>query len=230
MGLTGADAFNVARADAVTLVYVPTSPAQAVLLQPMTGPLDSLQVDSAQGCPAGTQVCGLQQGSTAVLFEPTGQFDLVGILGLQGSSATIEHRQQGIPIFSYQPGAAVAEAESHTYYFDAASRQLRHDDGGHSNVPVVDNVVSLTFEYFGDPSPPTKPKPPLGTANCLYDVSGTALGAMTTVAASGGRWRVCPWACSRMVRGARLAATGSMPISCASAWCGWCFACRLVTQ
>ena len=143
LGLTGADAINVARTDALTIVYVPMTAAQSVLLQAMTSPADGLQVDASQGCPVGTQVCGLQQGSTALLFEDSGRFDLVGILSLQGSSATIEHRQQGIPVFSYQPRRGVAEAELHTYYFDSVSRQLRHADGGHSDVPVVDNVVSL---------------------------------------------------------------------------------------
>jgi hypothetical protein len=185
MGLIGADAVNVARSDAITLIYVPTTATQSVLMQPMTSPADSLQVDASQGCPVGTQVCGLQQGSTALLFEDSGRFDLVGILSLQGSSATIEHRQQGTPVFSYQPGAAVAEAELHTYYFDSVNRQLRHADGAHSDVPVVDNVVSLSFEYFGDPVPPTMPKPPLGTANCLYDVTGAPV-AMPTLAPNGG--------------------------------------------
>ncbi len=186
VGLTGADAFNIARSDAITLIYVPTTAAQSVLMQPMTSPTDSLQVDASQGCPVGTQVCGLQQGSTALLFEDTGAFDLIGILSLQGSSALIEHHQQGIPVFSYQPGAAVAEAELHTYYFDPVNRQLRHADGAHSDVPVVDNVVSLSFEYFGDPAPPMMPRPPLGTANCLYDVTGASVAAMPTLAASGG--------------------------------------------
>jgi hypothetical protein len=186
MGLTGADAFNVARSDVVSIVYVPTTPAQSVLLQPMSSPADSLQVDASQGCPFGTQVCGLQQGSTALLFEGDGRFDLVGILSLQGNSATIEHRQVGSPVFSYQPGAAVAEAELHTYYFDSVTRQLRHADGAHSDVPVVDNVVALSFEYFGDPAPPIVPKPPLGTGNCLYDAAGVPVAAMPTLAASGG--------------------------------------------
>jgi hypothetical protein len=44
---------------------------------------------------------------------------------------------------------------------------------------VIDNVVGLTFAYFGDPDPPTSPKPPLGTANCLYDAAGVLLPAPT---------------------------------------------------
>jgi hypothetical protein len=186
MGLTGADAYNVARADALTIIYASTSPAQSVLIQPMTSPADSLQLDPSGGCPLGTQVCGLQQGSTALLFDRSGQFDLMGILGLTGSAATIEYRQPGPAAFSYQPGSAVAEAESHTYYFDAANLQLRHADGAHSDVPVVDNVVALTFEYFGDPNPPTLPKPPVGTPNCLYDAAGALLGGLSILPPAGG--------------------------------------------
>ena len=186
MGLTGADAHNVAKPDAITIIYASASPAQSVLLQPMTSPLDTLQVDPSAGCPLGTQVCGLQQGSTALLFDQSGQFDLVGILGLTGGSATIEYRQPAPAVFAYQPGAAVAEAELHTYYFDAANLQLRHADGAHSDVPVVDNVVAMTFEYFGDPDPPASPKPPLGAANCLYDAAGLLLGGMSILPAAGG--------------------------------------------
>jgi len=194
MGLTGADAYTVARPEAVTIIYASASPAQSVLMQPMTSPSDALQVDPAVGCPLGTQVCGLQQGSTALLFDRSGRFDLVGILGLTGGAASIEYRQPGPPAFSYQPGAAVAEAELHTYYFDAANLQLRHADGAHSDVPVVDNVVALSFEYFGDPYPPTSPKPPLGTANCLYDAAGALLGGMSILPAAGGTLASLPLA------------------------------------
>jgi prepilin-type N-terminal cleavage/methylation domain-containing protein len=48
--------------------------------------------------------------------------------------------------------------ESHTYYAkpDAASGalQLMHYNGASGDFPVVDNVVHLSFAYFGDPAPP----------------------------------------------------------------------------
>jgi len=50
----------------------------------------------------------------------------------------------------------------------------------------VDEVVGVAFDYEGDPLPPQAPKPPLGTANCLYDASGMpAPGLMTLPAHSG---------------------------------------------
>jgi hypothetical protein len=55
---------------------------------------------------------------------------------------------------------------------DAAASQLRQYDGAVTDVPLVDHVVGLAFEYFGDTNPPTEPKPPLGVENCLYDAAG----------------------------------------------------------
>jgi hypothetical protein len=40
---------------------------------------------------------------------------------------------------------------------------------------VVDNVVGVRFEYFGDPNPPVLPRPAAGAANCLYDAAGAPL-------------------------------------------------------
>jgi type II secretory pathway pseudopilin PulG len=179
MGQSGADPFTSARNDALTIVYVPLTNAQGLLAQPMTSPLDPMAIDGSIGCPLFTQVCGLQQGSTALLFDAAGRFDLVSILAIQPGVATIEHRQQNPPDFVYAQGAGVAEAETHTYYFDSVALQLRHYDGAQTDVPVIDNVVDAAFEYFGDPDPPALPRPPAGVANCLYDASGARLPGIT---------------------------------------------------
>lgn len=182
IGASG-DPFNTARSDAISSIYVSTTNAQSRLLLAMTSPADGIQVDATLGCPHGTQVCGLQQASTAILFDDAGRFDLVDVLSLNNSTAVIAHRQQGPLDFTYQTGDSVAEAESHTYYFDRPALQLRHFDGSQSDVPVLDNVVDVMFEYFGDPAPPTRPKPPLGTANCLYDATGASTSGLGTLSA-----------------------------------------------
>lgn len=102
------------------------------------------------------------------------------------------------------PTAAV-EVVSHRYYLktDAASGayQLMHDDGAANDAPVVDNVVGLEFEYFGDRDPPRMRKaledpfgpwttygpkpPPSGSAlpgwppgeNCVFTADGSPLPA-----------------------------------------------------
>jgi hypothetical protein len=80
----------------------------------------------------------------------------------------------------------VAEARSRVYYHDAATRQLRVYDGYQTDVPLVDNVVELGFEYFGSPAPPVRPKPPAGESNCLYDAAGLNVSGLPTLAAQGG--------------------------------------------
>jgi hypothetical protein len=42
-------------------------------------------------------------------------------------------------------------------------------------MPVADHVTRFHVEYFGDVSPPQDPRPPIGEANCLYDLSGALL-------------------------------------------------------
>lgn len=56
-----------------------------------------------------------------------------------------------------------AQAYTGTYYLkanDAAQTyQLMYYDGNQTDLPIVDNVVALNFQYFGDPQPPTLRKP-----------------------------------------------------------------------
>jgi hypothetical protein len=52
-------------------------------------------------------------------------------------------------------------------------------NGGTNDVPLVDNVVDLKFDYFGDINPPLFPRPLLGEANCLYDAAGNYVGLPT---------------------------------------------------
>jgi len=57
--------------------------------------------------------------------------------------------------YEYAPGAKIIQANNFTYYFNAATSQLMFYDGStDADVPVVDNVVGLSFRYFGDPQPP----------------------------------------------------------------------------
>ena len=62
-----------------------------------------------------------------------------------------------------EAGYSIVEAASHTYSLkpDAATgaSQLTHYDGVSSNATVVDHLVGLTFEYYGDPFPPALVKP-----------------------------------------------------------------------
>jgi hypothetical protein len=113
---------------------------------------------------------------------------------------------------SYDVGAQIAQINQKTYYYDGVARQLKYYDGDQRDEAVVDNVVELVFEYWGDPRPPMMirpvtdstppwtsygPKPPaLGVKptawpageNCAFTidpVSGTHVGRLPDLSPGG---------------------------------------------
>jgi hypothetical protein len=66
----------------------------------------------------------------------------------------------------------VTQIVSNTFYLNTQTNQLMRYNGGDADVPLVDNVVDLKIQYYGDPNPPVLPKPLAGEANCLYDAAG----------------------------------------------------------
>jgi len=175
----------VARSDAITLMYVPNSYSQTTIRDPMPQPSAELKVEDMANCPPGEELCGFDIGDTLLILDNMGHFDFFTVTNVQNSAGHLQHRQQDLS-YAYQPGAYVTEAESHTYYLNPTTRQLRHYDGDQTDVPVVENVVGLVFTYFGDPNPPTIPKPPVGVANCLYDATGNLVPGMSVLTAQGG--------------------------------------------
>jgi hypothetical protein len=128
---------------------------------------------------------------TVLIFDDATHFDFFTVTEVQDDAGHLQHRQQDLS-YPYQTGASVTVADSHTYYYDAVNHQLRHYDGYMTDTPVVDNVVGVQFEYFGDPNPPLKPKPPVGTANCLYDAAGSLVGGLATLTPEGSSLAALP--------------------------------------
>ena len=172
MGLMGADAFSVARADAITIAYVADGITQTWLSSPLPPAPADLVLVPAPNCISLGPLCGLVPGASLVVFDTEGHFDFYTLTSALTTGGRVRSWQLAHPSFSYAAGAIVVEAVMQTYYFDRVNRQLRHFDGYLTDIPVVDNVVDLNFEYFGEPLPPASPRPPAGTPNCLYDATG----------------------------------------------------------
>jgi type II secretory pathway pseudopilin PulG len=178
------DAYTVVRTDAVAITYGSASLWHTTAAVPLAAGPGSLRVDARPSCPVGRPVCGYAAGLDLLVFDRSGLFDRFTVTSTVGDDALLEaHRPDASS--SYPAGAFVMPAETHVYWFDAAARQLRHYDGDQTDVPVVDNVVAMRVEYFGDPNPPTMPRPQAGAANCLYDAAGTLLPMATLVSAGG---------------------------------------------
>jgi hypothetical protein len=189
IGLRSPDPDTSARRDALTITYVPSTYAQSTTSVPVP-PLGGFAVNLPANCPLGDLLCGFGAGMTVAVFDRTGHFDLFSITSVTGSTAELTAHRGG-PAYVFAAGAAVAEVRSHTFYYDALNRQLRDYDGFETDTPVVDNVVGLTFDYFGDRDPPVRPQPPIGVGNCLYDQAGN-LNPLPTLSADWGELASLP--------------------------------------
>jgi prepilin-type N-terminal cleavage/methylation domain-containing protein len=192
---------------AITVMYVPPTSAQTTISNDMPNESAELKVEAQAGCPEGDDLCGFKEGMRVVIFDPTGAFDVFTITEVQDEALHLQHRDDKFTT-TYSTGAYITQMESHTYYLNAAERRLYHYDGYQTNLPLVDNVVGLNFEYFGEPMPPalrkavTEPTgpwttygpkpPPLGT-NYSSDDWGSGENCVFTVVAGQQVGRLDDW-------------------------------------
>ena len=172
VGFQNPDAPTTFRDDTITLSYIPNSYSQTTISKSMPTPSSELKVTDQPNCPAdANNLCGFKEGDDVIIFDTTGNFDIFTITQVQDAAAHMQHRGQGLST-AYNAGASITQIVSNTYYLNSQTNQLMRYDGYTEELPLVDNVVDLKFEYFGDPNPPVQPKPPAGEANCLYDAAG----------------------------------------------------------
>ncbi len=186
VGFENPDAPTTFRDDTITLSYIPNSYSQTTISAAMPTPSAELKVTDQTNCPGdAAQLCGFKEGMDVIIFDTSGNFDMFTITEVQDDAAHLQHRGQELSK-AYDIGASVTQIVSNTYYFNAQTNQLMRYNGYTEDVPLVDNVVDLKFEYFGDPNPPLAPKPPLGEENCLYDAAGNYDADMPTLTADEG--------------------------------------------
>lgn len=147
------------RADAISLMYVPPTPSQTSIRDQMPINAQELKVNAQANCPPSRQdqLCGFFNGMRALIFDTAGAWDALTITNVQDPALHLQYA--GDLSTAYGPGSQITQVQTHTYYLktDVATNtyQLMHYDGFKTDLPVVDNVVKLEFQYFGDPQPPT---------------------------------------------------------------------------
>jgi hypothetical protein len=204
IGLRGADPPGTFRSDLLTVLYAPPLPAvETTLAAPMPASAGTTKVNVEPGCSPGDSLCGLTTDVDLLVSDGEGSIDLFTVAGTSPPVLTLRHIT---PDWSkvYPAGSIVSPVVSQTFYLRAAASgrppqlvQYSGDTG--SDVPVIDHVVSLRFDYFGDPDPPRMrkplsdrmgpwttygPKPPLDErslepftagSNCVFIANGTTL-------------------------------------------------------
>ena len=150
------------RTDAITMLYVPATTAQTRIKLPMPAQSAELKVEKDPQCPQKNDLCSFEEGMTVLIYDLEGSYDTFTITNVQDDALHLQHNLDDLSK-SYAAGSNVVQVRSQTYYLrtDPSTKtyQLMHYDGGGNDVPLVDNVVGLEFEYFGDPQPPLVVKP-----------------------------------------------------------------------
>ncbi len=150
LGVTG-DSPDIARADAITIISVPSTGAQTSLAAAVSPASQTLSVNNAPNC-GGRTLCGLTAGADVLVADAAGHFDIFRITSVAGAVAALRLHGQVLGV-AYPVGSTVTEVVSRTYSLDAATRVLRQYDGDLSDQPSADHISSLSFDYFTDDGP-----------------------------------------------------------------------------
>ena len=148
------------RTDTITLISVPATVAQTTLATVGPGAVSgSVGLNSGAGCPSGDLRCGFKTGMTVLIFDASGAYDMFSIAGVEENTLQIESAGRNLTRTHYQANTStIVEATSTVYSLktDAAAGtyQLVSSDSGGAELPIVDHLVALRFEYFGEPQPP----------------------------------------------------------------------------
>jgi hypothetical protein len=179
--------------DTITMMYVPPTAAQTTIRESMPPQAVPIKVEAQDGCPDQQHdaLCGFKEGMQLLIFDETGTYDTFTVSSVADEALQIRH-QGTVLSKAYDAGSYVTQIKTSTFYLktDTTSKtyQLMHYDGDQADQAIVENVVGLAFEYFGEPAAPkllkplsdTKgpwtnygPKPKGDAGNCIFDlVSG----------------------------------------------------------
>jgi len=150
------------RDDVIALVYVPPTPSQTTISQAMPPNSVEVKVNSQPNCPPekGYELCGFSKGDRAIIFDESGNWDMFTITEVQSPALHMQHRDDAFSV-GYSANSALTQIVTAMYYYKPDTLQLMYFDGWDTDLPVVDNVVKLQFQYFGEPQPPQLTGKPL---------------------------------------------------------------------
>ena len=131
-----------------------------------------LSLKTGSGCPSSIPLCGFGEDDDVLVMDEEGRHDFFRLGVVAATTAPLTLRQAA-PSYPFPSGVVATRVETRTFYFDATARQLRHYDGYRSDVPVIDDVVGVRFEYWGTRGAPTLGLPVVaGQSSCWFDSAG----------------------------------------------------------
>jgi prepilin-type N-terminal cleavage/methylation domain-containing protein len=182
-GRRHADLATVVRADAFTTIRTAPEMEHAELLLPAAAGTWTIEITAATTCDL--PACGFAAGIHALIFDTLGNYDVFTVTDVTGQVLTLRHHGNGAHP-GYPAGSPVVAVDQSTFFLDRDAHVLRSYDGDAVDLPIVDDVVGMDVEYYGDVRPPLEPRPVAGSANCLYENDGTYRAALLPVLPGGG--------------------------------------------
>ncbi|MGC4084595.1 MAG: hypothetical protein QM736_21380 [Vicinamibacterales bacterium] len=125
---------------------------QAPLAAALPSASGTATIAPGPACAPADPTCGFKPGTTVAAFGHSGIVDFYSVTSVAGSVLTLQHNQPDSPRMHPVASTVLAEVTERIYFvrFDAGlgySQLRRYDGGSGADVPVVDHVVSLAFEY-----------------------------------------------------------------------------------
>lgn len=137
--------------DRLSVVYAPPMAAKT-FVNGIADSRNQLLVADQPGCPPGNPLCGFRVDDLAVVADESGAYDFFRLVRIEPGppASLVGSANLSKP---YGPGATVAVVVSATYWLDvnqgAGSSLVRKYDGDRTDVPFLDDVGGIRFEYFG---------------------------------------------------------------------------------
>ena len=147
------------RIDAISFMSVPSTPSQTQLAEALPPGALELQIELPPNCPVATahRLCGFGADARVLLVDHRGAWDIYTVEQIDSGAMHLQHRRPS-SITSYEAGSIASEIRAGSYFLksdlSAGTFQLMRHDGWSTELPVVDEVVSLEFRYFGSAPPP----------------------------------------------------------------------------
>ena len=146
-----------AQQDAISLVAMPLAAPQAIVAEDLAALGSAIRVAPLSACALSHPACRFHDDARALVADGSGAWDVVPVTAVAVDGLTLEHA--GSPLTRlYRIGAIVGEVGSSAYSLriDPATgvSQLRRSTNGSADMPLLDHVTGLRFEYFGRAEPP----------------------------------------------------------------------------
>lgn len=134
--------------DAISVLHADSRDAGAMLASPLVGPTAEVRLAHGPPCVETPPGCGLEGNSVALVFDETGRSDLFRVTSVRRDLISVELLGGGA-VQPFPAGAWIVPVQLRGYDLDPSADRIRYRNGWASDMPLLDNVVGLSFRYFG---------------------------------------------------------------------------------